>query len=148
MYKSKIIVLFLTINALCSVFYSCEDEPDELKQQFAVLRGGEAVTVWANVYRSGSVEIFIAEKTGAPDTTLMLNDEQLIAMDEMEANFGDYLSNYPSVECSYDADFTYRVILTTIPSDTTGTCGTTNPIIPTSLSTGLNILNGFIDNSF
>ena len=101
-----------------------------------------------DVYRSGRVDLFIAYNTGAPDTTMMLNDEQLNAMDEMEADFGNYLSSYPSVVCSYDGDFTYRVILTTLPSDTTLTCGTTNSALPASLSTGLTILKGFIDNSY
>ena len=101
-----------------------------------------------DVYRSGSVELFIANNTGAPDTTMMLNDEQLNAMEAMEADFGNYLSNYPSVVCSYDGDFTYRVILTTLLSDTTWTCGTTSSALPASLSTGLSIINGLINNSF
>ncbi|TFB12247.1 hypothetical protein E3V55_01455 [Candidatus Marinimicrobia bacterium MT.SAG.3] len=101
-----------------------------------------------DVYRSGSVDLFIANNTGAPDTTMMLNDEQLSAMDAMEADFGNYLSDYPSVICDFDGDFTYRVILTTLPSDTTWTCGTTSSTLPVSLSTGLTILKGFIDNSF
>ena len=101
-----------------------------------------------DVYRSGSVEIFIANNTGAPDTTMMLNDEQLNAMEAMEADFGNYLSNYPSVICDFDGDFTYRVILTTLPSDTTWTCGTTSSTLPASLSTGLSIINGLINNSF
>ena len=101
-----------------------------------------------DVYRSGRVDLFIANNTGAPDTTMMLSDEQLNAMDKMEADFGNYLSNYPSVVCSYDGDFTYRVILTTLPSDTTWTCGTTSSALPASLSTGLTILKNIIDDSF
>ena len=133
---------------LSSFFISCEDEPDRPNQQFAIWRGGEAVSVWVDVYRSGSVDLFIANNTGTPDRTMMLNDEQLNAMEAMEADFGNYLSNYPSVICDFDGDFTYRVILTTLPSDTTWTCGTTKSTLPASLSTGLTILKGFIDNSF
>ena len=143
--KSK---LFYTLIILSSFFVYCEDEPDRPNQQFAIWRGGEAVSVWVDVYRSGSVELFIANNTGAPDTTMMLNDEQLNAMEAMEADFGNYLSNYPSVVCSYDGDFTYRVILTTLLSDTTWTCGTTSSALPASLSTGLSIINGLINNSF
>ena len=143
--KSK---LFYTLIILSSFFVYCEDEPDRPNQQFAVWRGGEAISAWVDVYRSGSVEIYIANNTGAPDTTMMLNDEQLNAMEAMEADFGNYLSDYPSVICDFDGDFTYRVILTTLPSDTTWTCGTTSSTLPASLSTGLTILKGFIDNSF
>lgn len=138
--------LFYTLIILSSFFVSCEDEPESATQQFEVWRGGEAVSVWVNVYRSGNVDLFVADFTGNPDATVQLDEEQLNAMDAMEADFGNYLSNYPSVVCDFDGDFTYRVILTTTPSDTTWTCGTTNPKIPLSLSTGLEILNGLIDN--
>ena len=141
--------MFYAIVTLSSFFISCEDEPEVQKQQFAVWRGGgEKVSAWADVYKTGSVNIFIADNAGEPDATIQLDDEQLSAMDAMEADFGNYLSNYPSVVCSYDGDFTYRVILTTLPSDTTLTCGTTNSTLPASLSTGLTILKGFIDNSY
>ena len=141
--------LFYQLIILSSVFYSCEDEPEVQKQQFAVWRGGgEKVSAWADVYKTGSVNIFIANNAGEPDATIQLDDEQLSAMDAMEADFGDYLSNYPSVVCSYDGDFTYRVILKTTPSDTTWTCGTTNPALPTSLSTGLNVINELIINAY
>ena len=140
--------VFYALIILSLFFIYCEDEPDEPKQQFAVWRGGEAVSVWVDVYRSGSVDLFIANNTGAPDTTMMLNDEQLNAMEAMEADFGNYLSNYPSVICDFDGDFTYRLILTTLPSDTTWTCGTTSSALPASLSTGLTILKEIIDNSF
>ena len=102
----------------------------------------------SDVYRSGSVNIFIADNTGEPDASMMLNDEQLNAMVAMEEDFGSYLSNYPSVICDFDGDFTYRLILTTLPSDTTWTCGTTSSALPASLSTGLTILKEIIDNSF
>ena len=100
------------------------------------------------MYRSGSIDLFIANNTGAADTTMMLNDEQLNAMEAMEADFGNYLSDYPSVIFDFDGDFSYRVILTTLPSDTTWICGTTSSVLPASLSTGLTILKEIIDNSF
>ncbi len=146
-FKSARARLIYALIILSSFFVYCEDEPDEPNQQFAVWKGGgEKVSIWVDVYRSGSANIFFADYTGEPDKTLQLNEEQLNAMDEMEADFGNYLSNYPSVVCRYDGDWTYRVILKTTPSDTTWTCGTANPAIPLSLSKGLNVLNELIDN--
>lgn len=148
LFKAAKTRLFYALIILSSFFIYCGDEPDEQQQQFAVWRGGEAVPVWVDVYRPGTLNIFIADYTGEPDKTVLLTDEQLKAMDSMEADFGKYLNNYPSVVCDFDGDFTYRVILTTIPSDTTWTCGTTNPAIPHSLSTGLNIINELIGDAF
>ena len=148
MFKTANRRLFYLIIILSSFFGSCEDEPEAPKQQFAVRRGATVPSVWVDVYRSGSVEIFIASNTGEPDATMQLDDEQLNAMDAMEADFGDYLSNYPSVVCSYDGDFTYRVILKTTLEDTIRTCGTTDQAIPQSLSAGLNVINELINSSY
>ena len=148
MFKTANRRLFYLIIILSSFFGSCEDEPEAPKQQFAVRRGGEGVSAWVDVFKTGSVNIFIASNTGEPDTTIQLDDEQLSAMDAMEADFGDYLSNYPSVVCSYDGDYTYRVILKTTLEDTTRTCGTTDQAIPQSLSAGLNVINELINSSY
>ena len=59
--KSAITRLFSPLIILSLFFVSCEDEPELSKQQFAVWRGGEAVSIWVDVYRSGSVDVFYGE---------------------------------------------------------------------------------------
>lgn len=122
-------------------------EQDFSSKQIAVWRGGEAVPSWVDVYRSGWTKIFIGNHTADPDTIVLLNGPEKELINAMENEFADYLSSYPMDVCAYDGDFTYRVILTGSVTDTTWTCGYNHPALPKSLSDGLEMISGLINES-
>ena len=123
-------------------------EQDFSSKQIAVWRGGEAVSSWVDVYRSGWTKVFIGNYAADPDTVVLLNGPDKELIDAMENEFAGYLSSYPMDICAFDGDFTYRVILTGSVSDTTWTCGYNHSALPKSLSDGLKMISGLMDESF
>ena len=122
-------------------------EQDFSLKQIAVWRGGEAVSSWVDVYRSGWTKVFIGNYAADPDTIVLLNGPEKELVNAMENEFAVYLSTYPMDVCAFDGDFVYRVILTGSVTDTTRTCGYNHPALPKSLSDGLEMISALINES-